>query len=85
MNVLKAKEITVPLQTETGEASSLPAYSIEYEIDSSRGQNHYNVVATIYDNRLYVFTAQTKKGTYTDLANRIKQIIDSLVLRKSTL
>jgi len=71
-SVLAAQESAKPV------ADAVPAYEIEYKIDSSRGQNHYLVKATIIDSKVYVFTVQCKEETYARLAPAAHEIIDSL-------
>ena len=71
-SVLAAQESAKPV------ADAVPAYEIEYKIDSSRGQNHYLVKATIIDSKVYVFTVQCKEETYAKLAPAAHMIIDSV-------
>jgi predicted transposase YbfD/YdcC len=37
------------------------SYLLEYSVDSSRGQNHYDVLATIANKKLYVMTVQFRE------------------------
>jgi len=72
-NVLAARQSTeVPTRP-----NSIPAYTIEYKIDSSRGQNHYTVKALVAKNKLYVFTAQCKEESLQELQTATSNIVDS--------
>lgn len=61
-----------------GDPAAYPSYDVEYKIDSSRGQNHYVIKATVLNKKLYVFTAQAKEASYGELAPKIKSIVESL-------
>lgn len=58
-------------------ASNLPAYEIEYKVDSTRGQNHYLIKTSVVNKKLYVFTVQCKEDSYAELADTAHSIIDS--------
>ena len=70
-NVISASESQVPV------SQSTPAYEIEYNIDSSRGKNHYLVKTTVIQSRLYVFTAQCKEEAFPLLKKDLSEIVDS--------
>lgn len=86
VNILRAVEVQVPSPDANNDGSPIsnyiPAYDLEYKVDSTRGYNHYNVKATIYNSQLYVFTAQSKEETYDSLSPKIVKIMDSLVIMK---
>ena len=56
----------------------LPAYELEYIVDSTRGKNHYLVKTTIVNRNLYVFTVQVPDAIYPKLSDISLKIIDSL-------
>lgn len=58
-------------------ASNLPAYEIEYKVDSTRGKNHYLIKTSVVNKKLYVFTVQCKEDSYVELADAAHSIIDS--------
>ena len=62
------------------DSAAYPSYDVEYKIDSSRGQNHYVIKATVVNKKLYVFTAQAKEASFGELAPKIKSIMESLEL-----
>lgn len=70
-NVISASESQTPV------TQSVPAYVIEYNIDSSRGQNHYLVKTTVINSRLYVFTAQAKEDSFPSLAKSLAEVVES--------
>jgi len=61
-------------------SSGRPAYDIEYKVDSSRGQNHYLIKASVVNKKLYVFTVQTKEESFPALADTAHAIVDSFQL-----
>ena len=61
-------------------ATSATAYTIEYKVDSSRGQNHYLVKATVVDRRLLVATVQTRDEDYSTLTSEATRTLDSLMV-----
>ena len=61
-------------------ATSATAYTIEYKVDSSRGQNHYLVKATVVDRRLLVATVQTRDKDYSTLTSEAIRTLDSLMV-----
>jgi len=63
---------------ETQVSAGVPSYSIQYSVDSSRGENYYNVKAVVTDSKLYVFTAQCKKNDLQKLEPVINAIIESV-------
>lgn len=63
--------------------AGIPAYEIEYKIDSSRGKNHYFVKATVFNSKLYVFTVQCKEDSAEEIQSKAKSILDSLVLQEA--
>lgn len=73
-NVVTAKESARPVSVAD---PSIPAYEIEYTVDSSRGQNHYLVKATVIDSKLYVFTVQSKEASFPSLSKAAFDIIGS--------
>lgn len=79
VEVVSAKESTVPLST-----ANMPAYVIEYKVDSSRGQNHYKVKASVVSSYLYVFTVQTKENDYAGVVDVVNTAIDSLGLASAS-
>lgn len=70
-NVISASESPTPV------TQAVPAYVIEYSVDSSRGQNHYLVKTTVINSRLYVFTAQAKEDSFPSLAKRLSEVVES--------
>lgn len=60
--------------------SSATSYTIEYKVNSSRGQNHYLVKATVVGRRLLVATVQTKDEDYSTLTSEAIQTLDSLMV-----
>ena len=70
-NVISASESQTPV------TQAVPAYVIEYSVDSSRGQNHYLVKTTVINSRLYVFTAQAKEDSFPSLAKRLSEVVES--------
>ena len=90
VEIIQAKETSIPISRDVStaktsleeETSPILAYAIEYKVDSTRGLNHYNVKATIYNNNLFVFTAQSKEDSYPALRSNIVDIIESLVISK---
>jgi hypothetical protein len=44
----------------------VPAYSLEYTVKSTRGENRFFVEAAILDRKLYVATAQVAEGALDD-------------------
>ena len=82
--VVGASEGTIKVKSDRGVGDKeIPAYDIEYKVDSTRGFNHYCVKATIYDSNLYVFTAQSKEDMYEQLEPVIKAIVQSFGLGNS--
>jgi hypothetical protein len=90
VEIVTVTESTIPTSAvvanaKTGieaDAPSVPAYAIEYKVESTRGKNHYNVMAAIYNNNLFVFTAQSKEDSYDSLKSSIADIMGSLVIAK---
>jgi len=60
---------------------TVPAFEIEYKIDSSRGQNHYLVKTTVIQSRLYVFTAQCREDSFPTLKKSLAEIVDSFKVK----
>lgn len=69
---VKWGESLLPIST-----SKLPAYEIEYKVDSTRGQNHYLIKTSVVNKKLYVFTVQCKEDSYVTLKNTAQSILDS--------
>lgn len=87
INVEKAKDGVFDAQLLAyGEATPMdgatPAYSIEYKVESSRGNNHYVVKTSIIDRNLYVFTVQSSEAKYPALQEDIKTIQDSIIVAR---
>ena len=80
MEILSAAESIVPISQ-----AALPAYTIEYKVDSSRGQNHFKVKASVVDSMLCVFTVQSKEEDFARLAPLADSMLDSLVISGSPL
>jgi hypothetical protein len=80
--IINSEEISTPLKPSalTSAISTIPSYDIEYKIDSSRGENHYNVRALVYLKKLFVFTAQCKESSFNVLGNVLKDTINSLII-----
>lgn len=57
--------------------SNLPAYEIEYKVESTRGKNHYFIKTSVVNKKLYVFTVQCKEDSVVELAETAQSIIDS--------
>ena len=86
--VIESTEFDVSIQlddpTTPSEAIDMvPAYNMEYKVESSRGDNHYFVKASIFHKRLYIFTAQCREDTVDTLRIPSKQMIDSLTFLDS--
>ena len=62
------------------DSTRYPSYDVEYKVDSSRGQNHYVIKATVLNGKLYVLTAQAKESSFDELKPEVKNIMESLVL-----
>jgi hypothetical protein len=81
VNILNAFEVSLnnPYidSNEMDKMVTIPAYIIEYKVDSSRGENHYMVLSSVRDSNLYVFTIQCKEKNYEDLTSTINNIRDS--------
>lgn len=53
---------SVETEEAKGNFKDMPnSYLLEYSVESSRGQNHYDVLATIANRKLYVMTVQYKE------------------------
>lgn len=63
-----------------GEDSStgIDAYDLEYQVESTRGLNHYNVRTTILNKNLFVFTVQYKQEDTERMRALGVEILDSL-------
>lgn len=63
-----------------GEDSStgIDAYDLEYQVESTRGLNHYNVRTTILNKNLFVFTVQYKQEDTDRMRALGVEILDSL-------
>jgi hypothetical protein len=78
-NVISASESKTPVS----EADpSIPSYEIEYNIDSSRGKNHYLVKTAVVESKLYVFTAQCKEDTFPELKASLSEILNTFSIEK---
>eukprot|EP01041_Mallomonas_annulata_P007901 gene7901-16174_t len=75
VNMIRAEE-SMPV------CEGLPAYELEYVVDSSRGLNHYLVKTTIVDKNLYVFTVQSPEAIYPSLATAGVDMINSLHVQR---
>lgn len=58
--------------------ADFPSYDIEYEVESSRGSNHYSVKTSIIEKRLFVFTVQSAEKDAEALKNDVRYILDSI-------
>ena len=56
---------------------NIPAYVLEYIVDSSRGKNHYLVKTTIVNQNLYVFTIQGTDEMYPKLSSIAQTMVNS--------
>ena len=75
---------------DNGGVSIYPSYDVEYTVDSSRGQNHYLIKATVFKNKLYVLTAQAKQSSFSsgsgsdggggEVERNLREAVDSLEL-----
>jgi hypothetical protein len=73
-----------------GGVSMYPSYDVEYTVDSSRGQNHYLIKATVFKSKLYVLTAQAKQSSFSsgsgsdggggEVERNLREAVDSLEL-----
>eukprot|EP01038_Epipyxis_sp_PR26KG_P012011 gene12011-16079_t len=75
-SIITANEVDIPI-------SNIPAYFIEYKVDSSRGKNHYNVKSAIFNKNLYILTSQCKEGSYPNLEKITKEILDSFIINNN--
>lgn len=75
-NMISTTATSIPLPSKKDGA--IPAYDLEYQIESTRGRNHYNVRAAIYNKLLYVLTIQSKEDNYRNLSSIIHEILLSL-------
>lgn len=71
--------------TETTIASnngqSIPIYDLDYQVETTRGSNHFRVRTTIAGKKLYVFTAQCRQDSYQILAPVMQDILASFQLQ----
>ena len=56
------------------DSTRYPSYDVEYKVDSSRGQNHYVIKATVLNGKLYVLTAQAKESSFDELKPEVKNM-----------
>lgn len=69
---------TEEVQKELPSTATATAYTIEYKVDSSRGQNHYLVKATVVSRRLLVATVQTRDEDFSGLSVEANRMLESL-------
>ncbi len=81
---IAASEFLIPIITQEKNDKNdmntevlLPVYDIEYKVDSSRGENYYDIRTTIFDKKLYILTCQSKADMIVGIKDTTKNIIDS--------
>lgn len=72
-NIIMAKESKISAVYDF----KFPSYEIEYTVDSSRGQNHFLLKATVYDGRLFVCTAQAREENFSVMRDQLQHSLDS--------
>ena len=72
----------VSAKTTRPACEDVPAYEIEYIVDSSRGKNHYLVKTTVVDKSLYVFTVQGPDASFPALATTATEMMNSLHIER---
>jgi hypothetical protein len=75
--IISARESIVS----TNDGATVPAFDLEYMVESTRGKNHFQSRATIAQRLLYVLTAQSKEDTNSSLDEGIKSILQSFRLQ----
>lgn len=73
--IVSANEVVINRQ-----GKELPAYELDYLVETTRGQNHYIVRATIANKQLYVFTVQCKEKDYDSLKEEMKDTAKTLTI-----
>eukprot|EP01039_Chlorochromonas_danica_P009814 gene9813-10856_t len=73
--IVSATEAVINRQGE-----ELPVYELDYLVETTRGQNHYLVRATIANKQLYVFTVQCKEKDYDSLKEEMKDAVKTLTI-----
>ena len=71
------KEMT---EIDSSSTNTIPAYTIDYVVESSRGTNHYVAKSVVFNRRLFVATAQSKKDDFDLVKPEITSILDSFHL-----
>lgn len=61
-----------------GGSTGIDAYDLEYQVESTRGLNHYTVRTTILNKNLFVFTVQYRQEDTERLRALGVEILDSL-------
>jgi len=61
-----------------GGSTGIDAYDLEYQVESTRGLNHYNVRTTILNKNLFVFTVQYRQEDTERMRALGVDILDSL-------
>lgn len=61
-----------------GGSTGIDAYDLEYQVESTRGLNHYNVRTTILNKNLFVFTVQYRQEDTERMRALGVEILDSL-------
>lgn len=80
-NINHVAQVTVPLLSSSGVVEgSIPAYSLDYQVESTRGKNHFFVKAIISQQKLFIYTIQCKQLQYFDLQPIMQEMLDSIVL-----
>lgn len=66
----------IPFASDDG--STVDGYRLEYSVESTRGNNHYVVGASIRNKQLFVLTAQFKEDDLNSLKDEVNEVIKSL-------
>jgi alpha-L-arabinofuranosidase len=70
VKILSASETSIPFNEE----SSIPSYTVEYRVDSSRGVNHYLSRSVVTpEKKLIVSTVQAKEEDYMNTEIDVKE------------
>ena len=57
-----------------------PAYDLEYNVESQRGNNHFVVKTSVIDQKLYVFTVQCREEDFPLLKDEMLTVLDSVAV-----
>lgn len=84
--IVAIEQSNIPIASKTNtnkDQSLIPAYNIDYQVETTRSKSHFLVKASIYNKNLYIFTIQCPQSSFDQLRSEMKDMLESIAFTES--